>query len=106
MSPCTSVPQSIFERLSSGNSFSSQQSGRRRSKNSTSGTLKSSKSHRNRPLAELWSLAESTSDGAIFLKARLLEAAKKFHQKEVRQMMKNEERYFFVFFFFFFFVGI
>jgi hypothetical protein len=82
-----SIPQSILERLSPGNIFSSQQqqqSGRRRSKNSISGTIKQGKNHRNLPLADLWSLAENTSGGAILLKAQLLEAAKKLQQKEVK----------------------
>jgi hypothetical protein len=76
--------------LSPGNVFSSQQqqqqqqSGRRRSKNSISGTMKQGKNHRNLPLADLWSLAENTSGGAILLKAQLLEAAKKLQQKEVK----------------------
>ena len=80
-------PQSILERLSPGNVFSSQQqsqSGRRRSKNSISGTLKQGKNHRNLALADLWSLAENTSGGAILLKAQLLEAARKLQQKEVK----------------------
>jgi len=88
LSPSTSIPQSILERLSPGNVFSSQQqqqqSGRRRSKNSISGTMKQGKNHRNLPLADLWSLAENTSGGAILLKAQLLEAAKKLQQKEVK----------------------
>ncbi len=81
-----SIPQSILERLSPGNVYSSQQqqSGRRRSKNSISGTIKQGKNHRNLPLADLWSLAENTSGGAILLKAQLLEAAKKLQQKEVK----------------------
>ncbi len=84
--PSTSIPQSILERLSPGNVFSSQQqqSGRRRSKNCLSGTIKQGKNHRNLPLAELWSLAENASGGAILLKAQLLEAAKKLQQKEVK----------------------
>ncbi len=84
----TSIPQSILERLSPGNVFASQQqqqSGRRRSKNSLSGTIKQGKNHRNLPLADLWSLAENTSGGAILLKAQLLEAAKKLQQKEVKK---------------------
>lgn len=88
MSPSSSIPQSILERLSPGNVFASQQqqtqSGRRRSKNSLSGTLKPGKNHRNLPLADLWSLAENTAGGAVLLKAQLLEAAKKLQQKEVR----------------------
>ncbi|CAF1319473.1 unnamed protein product [Rotaria sordida] len=84
--PSTSIPQSILERLSPGNIFSSQlqqqQSGRRRSKNSLSGTIKQGKSHRNLPLADLWSLTENSSSGTILLKAQLLEAAKKLQQKE------------------------
>ena len=64
------------------------QSGRRRSKNSLSGTLKPGKNHRNLPLADLWSLAENSSGGAILLKAQLLEAAKKLQQKEVRFAME------------------
>lgn len=83
----TSIPQSILERLSPGNVFSSQlqqqQSGRRRSKNSLSGTNKQGKNHRNLPLGDLWSLTENTPSGAILLKAQLLEAAKKLQQKEV-----------------------
>jgi hypothetical protein len=89
-----SIPQSILERLSPGNVFSSQQqqqqqSGRRRSKNSLSGTIKQGKNHRNLPLADLWSLAENSSGGAILLKAQLLEAAKKLQQKEVKLNIKR-----------------
>jgi len=85
-----SIPQSILERLSPGNIFSSQQqSGRRRSKNSLSGTIKQGKNHRNLPLADLWSLAENSSGGAILLKAQLLEAAKKLQQKEVKLNIKR-----------------
>ena len=89
LSPSSSIPQSILERLSPGNVFAAQQqhqqqqSGRRRSKHSLSGTIKQGK-NRNLPLADLWSLAENTSGGAILLKAQLLEAAKKLQQKEVR----------------------
>lgn len=89
--PSTSIPQSILERLSPGNVFSSQlqqqqqqQPGKRRSKNNLSGTIKQGKNHRNLPLAELWSLTENTSGGTILLKAQLLEAAKKLQQKEVK----------------------
>ncbi len=89
LSPSTSIPQSILERLSPGHVFSSQQqSGRRRSKNSLSGTIKQGKNHRNLPLADLWSLKENTSGGAILLKAQLLEAAKKLQQKEVKLKTK------------------
>jgi hypothetical protein len=94
LSPTSSIPQSILERLSPGNVFSSQQSqqpGRRRSKNSLSGTIKQGKNHRNLPLADLWSLAENSSGGAVLLKAQLLEAAKKMHQKEVKfKKTKND----------------
>ncbi|CAF4110938.1 unnamed protein product [Rotaria socialis] len=82
------LPQSILERLSPGNAFSSQlqqqqqQPGKRRSKNSLTGTVKQGKNHRNLPLADLWSLTENTPGGAILLKAQLLEAAKKLQQKE------------------------
>ncbi|CAF2341083.1 unnamed protein product [Rotaria sp. Silwood2] len=91
LSPSTSIPQSILERLSPGNIFSpqlqqqqqsQQQSGRRRSKNSLSGAIKQGKNHRNLPLADLWSLTENSSSGTILLKAQLLEAAKKLQQKE------------------------
>jgi hypothetical protein len=64
-----------------------QQAGRRRSKNPTSGTIKQGKNHRNLPLADLWALAENTSGGAILLKAQLMEAAKKFQQKEVHKRL-------------------
>ncbi|CAF0960249.1 unnamed protein product [Rotaria sp. Silwood1] len=87
--PSTSIPQSILERLSPGNIFTSQlqqqqsqQSGRRRSKNSLSGTIKQGKNHRNLPLADLWSLTENSSNGTILLKAQLLEATKKMQQKD------------------------
>ncbi|CAF2264926.1 unnamed protein product [Rotaria magnacalcarata] len=80
------LPQSILERLSPGHVFSSQlqqqQPGKRRSKNSLTGTVKQGKNHRNLPLADLWSLTENTPGGAILLKAQLLEAAKKMQQKE------------------------
>jgi hypothetical protein len=92
LSPSSSIPQSILERLSPGNVFSSQQSqqsGRRRSKNSLSGTIKQGKNHRNLPLADLWSLAENSSGGAVLLKAQLLEAAKKMHQKEELENSTN-----------------
>ena len=76
--------------MSPGNVFTAQQQqlqqqqcGRRRPKNSLSGTIKQGKNHRNLPLADLWSLPENTSDGAILLKAQFLEAAKKLQQKEV-----------------------
>jgi hypothetical protein len=81
------TPQSIFERLSPSNlvySSSQQQAGRRRLKNSLSGTIKQGKNHRNLSSADLWSLAESTPGGAILLKAQLLEAARKLQQKEVK----------------------
>ncbi|UJR28328.1 hypothetical protein I4U23_009570 [Adineta vaga] len=97
LTPSTNIPQSILERLSPGNVFSSQQqqqflqqqSGRRRPKNQTSGTIKQGKNHRNLPLADLWSLAENTSGGAILLKAQLLEAAKKLQQKEELENSTN-----------------
>lgn len=85
------APQSILERLTSANvvyspsqSQQQQQAGRRRLKNSLSGTIKQGKNHRNLSSADLWSLAESTPGGAILLKAQLLEAARKLQQKEVR----------------------
>jgi hypothetical protein len=84
----TSIPpQSILERLSPSNvvySPTQQQIGRRRLKNSLSGTIKQGKNHRNLTPADLWSLADSTPGGAILLKAQLLEAARKLQQKEVR----------------------
>jgi hypothetical protein len=79
------TPQSIFERLSPSNvvySPSQQQAGRRRLKNSLSGTIKQGKNQRNLSAADLWSLADSTPGGAILLKAQLLEAARKLQQKE------------------------
>ncbi|CAF1088521.1 unnamed protein product [Adineta steineri] len=84
----TSIPpQSILERLSPSNVVYSptqqqQQIGRRRLKNSLSGTLKQGKNHRNLSPADLWNLADSTPGGAILLKAQLLEAARKLQQKE------------------------
>ncbi|CAF1140966.1 unnamed protein product [Adineta steineri] len=82
----TSIPpQSILERLSPSNvvySPTQQQIGRRRLKNSLSGTLKQGKNHRNLSPADLWNLADSTPGGAILLKAQLLEAARKLQQKE------------------------
>ncbi len=80
------TPQSILERLSPSNvvySPSQQQAGRRRLKNSLSGTIKQGKNQRNLSAADLWSLADSTPGGAILLKAQLLEAARKLQQKEV-----------------------
>ncbi len=84
----TSIPpQSILERLSPSNvvysSSQQQQIGRRRLKNSLSGTIKQGKNHRNLSSTDLWSLADSTPGGAILLKAQLLEAARKLQQKEV-----------------------
>jgi hypothetical protein len=84
----TSIPpQSILERLSPSNvvysSSQQQQIGRRRLKNSLSGTIKQGKNHRNLSSNDLWSLADSTPGGAILLKAQLLEAARKLQQKEV-----------------------
>ena len=90
----TSIPpQSILERMSPSNvvySPSQQQTGRRRLKNSLSGTLKQSKNHRNLSPADLWSLADSTPGGAILLKAQLLEAARKLQQKEVNIISSNQ----------------
>jgi hypothetical protein len=85
-------PQSIFERLSPSNVVCSpsQQAGRRRLKNSLSGTTKQGKNHRNLSPADLWSLAESTPGGAILLKAQLIEAARKLQQREVKIELINE----------------
>lgn len=95
LSPSTNIPQSILERLSPGHIYSAQQqqqqSGRRRSKNLLSGTIKQGKSHRNLPLADLWSLAGNTSSDAMLLKAQFLEAARKLQQKEVNNN-NNETR--------------
>ncbi|CAF0924708.1 unnamed protein product [Adineta ricciae] len=93
LQPSTNIPQSILERLSPGNVFTAQQQqqqcGRRRPKNSLSGTIKQGKNHRNLPLADLWSLTGNTSDGAILLKAQFLEAAKKLQQKEELENSTN-----------------
>jgi len=95
----TSIPpQSIFERLSPSNvvySPSQQQAGRRRLKNSLSGTIKQGKNHRNLSSNDLWSLAESTPGGAILLKAQLLEAARKLQQKEVKFNLKKNQSSFY-----------
>ncbi|CAF0775481.1 unnamed protein product [Adineta steineri] len=92
LTPSTNIPQSILERLSPGNVYTSQQQqqpGRRRPKNTMSGTIKQGKNHKNLPLADLWSLAENTAGGAILLKAQLLEAAKKLQQKEELENSTN-----------------
>jgi hypothetical protein len=90
-------PQSILERLSPSNvvySPSQQQTGRRRLKNSLSGTIKQGKNPRNLSSADLWSLADSTPGGAILLKAQLLEAARKLQQKEVKFHQATETIFF------------
>ncbi len=91
------TPQSILERLSPSNviySPSQQQAGRRRLKNSLSGTIKQGKNQRNLSAADLWSLADSTPGGAILLKAQLLEAARKLQQKEVNKYKQKKNQFF------------
>ncbi|UJR21156.1 hypothetical protein I4U23_024255 [Adineta vaga] len=89
------IPQSLLERLSPSNVVYSptqqqqQQSGRRRLKNSLQGTIKPGKTHRNLTSTDLWSLAESTPGGAVLLKAQLLEAARKWQQKEELENSTN-----------------
>ncbi|CAF1407164.1 unnamed protein product [Adineta ricciae] len=85
-------PQSLLERLSPSNAVYSpaqQQSGRRRLKNSLSGIVKQGKTHRNLSSNDLWSLVDSTPEGAILLKAQLLEAARKLQQKEELENSTN-----------------
>jgi len=81
----TIQPQSILERLTPSNvvySSSQQQANRRRLKNTLSGITKQTKTQRNLSSADLLSLVDSTPNGAILLKAQLLEAARKLQQKE------------------------
>jgi hypothetical protein len=94
----TTSPQSILERLSPGHVFASQQQmhqqqvqqqqqqqqpGRRRPKNSLSGTVKQGKHQRNLSQADVWSLKDTMPGAAIVLKAQL-EVPKRMQQKEVR----------------------
>lgn len=89
----TNTPQSLLERLSPGNIFTSQQSqqqslppGKRRSKNSPSGTIKQSKNQRNLSQTDLWaSLSENLPAAAILLKAQLDAPKRLQQQKEVKK---------------------
>lgn len=85
----TNTPQSLLERLSPGNIFTSHQGqqqtlppGKRRSKNLTSGTIKQGKNPRNLSQTDLWaSLPENLPAAAILLKAQL-DAPKRLQQQK------------------------
>lgn len=85
----TNTPQSLLERLSPGNIFTSQSNqqqslppGKRRSKNLPSGTIKQNKNPRNLSQTDLWaSLSENLPAAAILLKAQL-DAPKRLQQQK------------------------
>lgn len=95
----TNTPQSLLERLSPGNIFTSQSNqqqslppGKRRSKNLPSGTIKQNKNPRNLSQTDLWaSLSENLPAAAILLKAQLDAPKRLQQQKEVKKIVSTRK---------------